>query len=148
VHGDRGGSAAVDSGISTPGLDICVVGKPYEGAADGGDVHYVSWCGGGITTRFILADVSGHGDAAASLARSLRALLRRHINRKSQTKLVWALNREFSALASGNCFATAVAGTYLATRDELTVCNASHPPRLSLGQQLAVYAKVLGLKRV
>jgi hypothetical protein len=36
VHGDLGGSAAVDSGISTPGLDIWVVGKPYEGAANGG----------------------------------------------------------------------------------------------------------------
>jgi serine phosphatase RsbU (regulator of sigma subunit) len=122
-----GSSAYVDSGISTPGLDIWGLGRPYQGAADGGDVHYVSLCGGGITTRFIVADVAGHGNSVASLAVSLRALMRRHINRKNQTQLVKALNREFSALAAGNCFATAVAGTYLASRDQLTVCNAGHP---------------------
>jgi serine phosphatase RsbU (regulator of sigma subunit) len=122
-----GSSAAVDSGISTPGLDIWVLGKPYEGAANGGDVHYVSLCGGGITTRFIVADVAGHGGAVASLALALRALMRRHINRKDQTRLVAGLNREFSALAAGNRFATAVVGTYLATRRQLTVCNAGHP---------------------
>jgi phosphoserine phosphatase RsbU/P len=122
-----GSSAAVDSGISTPGLDIWLVGEPYQGAADGGDVHYVSLCGGGIITRFIVADVAGHGGAVASLARSLRALMRSHINRKDQTRLVKELDREFSALAQGNCFATALVGTYLGTRQELTICNAGHP---------------------
>ena len=122
-----GSSGAVDSGISTPGLDIWVLGKPYKEAAKGGDVHYVSLCGGGITTRIIVADVAGHGGTVASRALSLRALMRRHINQKKQTQLVEGLNREFSALAPGDCFATAVIATYLASRDELTVCNAGHP---------------------
>jgi phosphoserine phosphatase RsbU/P len=122
-----GSSGAIDSGISTPGLDIWVLGKPYEGAANGGDIHYVSLCGGGITTRIIVADVSGHGDAVASVALSLRTLMRRHINRKNPTQLVKGMDREFSALAPANCFATAVVGTYLASCDQLTVCNAGHP---------------------
>ena len=122
-----GSSGAIDSGISTPGLDIWTLGKPHEGAVNGGDVHYVSVCGGGITTRFIVADVGGHGDAVASLALSLRALMRRHINRNKQTQLVEGLNKEFSTQAPGDCFATAVIATYLASRDELTVCNAGHP---------------------
>jgi hypothetical protein len=46
-----GGSSAADRDVSTPGLDAWVYSKPYEGAADGGDVHYVSLCGGGIVTR-------------------------------------------------------------------------------------------------
>ena len=122
-----GSSAAVDSGVSTPGLDIWAVGKPYEGAANGGDILYVSLCGGGITTRFIVADVAGHGEAVASVALSLRTLMRRHINRKKQAQLVKRLNREFLALETGKCFATAVVGTYLATQDQLTICNAGHP---------------------
>jgi phosphoserine phosphatase RsbU/P len=125
-----GSSGAIDSGISTPGLDIWVLGKPYEGAVNGSDLHYVSLCGGGVTTRFIVADVAGHGGTAAALALSLRALLRRHINRKTQTQLVKGLNRECAALSPGNCFATAVVGTYLATREQLTVCNAGHPQPL------------------
>jgi serine phosphatase RsbU (regulator of sigma subunit) len=84
-------------------------------------------CGGGVVTRIILADVSGHGTAVADLARSLRELMRRNIHRKNQDQLVRGLNREFSALASMGRFATAVAATYLADRRELTISNAGHP---------------------
>ena len=104
-----GSSGAADSGISTPGLDIWVLGKPYQGAAKGGDVHYVSLCGGGITTRVIVADVAGHGGTV--LYRGGRP-----------------------------------------ANDDVTVLTmhhtASKSPRLSFGQMLDVYAKVLHLKRV
>jgi serine phosphatase RsbU (regulator of sigma subunit) len=90
-------------------------------------VHYVSLCGGGVITRMIVADVSGHGKAAAELAQVLRNLMRRNINRKSQTRLVRALNREFAALAEVGRFATAVVATYLANRKRLSICNAGHP---------------------
>ena len=91
-------------------------------------MHYVSLCGGGgVITRLILADVSGHGEAVADMAVSLRALMRKNINSKSQTRLVCALNRQFAALAQMSRFATAVVATYLATRKTLTVCNAGHP---------------------
>ncbi|HEX8201350.1 MAG TPA: PP2C family protein-serine/threonine phosphatase [Isosphaeraceae bacterium] len=122
-----GGSNAVDRDVSTPGLDGWVYSRPYEGAAGGGDVHYVSLCGGGIVTRLIVADVSGHGAAVAELAEALRALMRRNINSKSQTRLVAALNQQFAALAEMSRFATAVVATYLAHRRRLTVCNAGHP---------------------
>jgi sigma-B regulation protein RsbU (phosphoserine phosphatase) len=122
-----GGSSATDRDVSTPGLDAWVYSRPYEGAAGGGDVHYVSLCGGGIITRLIVADVSGHGAAVAEMAVSLRTLMRENINRKSQTRLVGALNRQFAALAEMSRFATAVVATYLAHRRRLTVCNAGHP---------------------
>jgi phosphoserine phosphatase RsbU/P len=125
-----GGSGPVDSTVSTPGLDFWVLGEPYRGAAHGGDVYYVSLCGGGITTRFIIADVAGHGEEVSSLAKSLRALMRRHINRKTQARLVKELSRGLFALGTGERFATAVVGTYRAARDELTICNAGHPPPL------------------
>lgn len=122
-----GGSQAAETSVSTPGLDVWVCSRPHEGADDGGDVHYVSLCGGGIITRFILADVSGHGASVASLARSLRDLMRKNINRKSQDRLVSELNRQFAELATLSRFATALVATYLTKGDRLTISNAGHP---------------------
>lgn len=122
-----GGSDAVERRVNTPGLDAWVYSKPFEGASQGGDVHYVSLCGGGLITRIIVADVSGHGASVAEFSAALRALMRKYINSKSQTGLVRSLNRQFAELAQLRRFATAIVGTYLATRDRLTICNAGHP---------------------
>lgn len=122
-----GGNQAVERAVSTPGLDIWVSSRPHEHAVAGGDVYYASLCGGGQITRFILADVSGHGAAVADVAKSLRGLMRKHINNKDQAALVRGLNREFTELAKMNRFATAVVATYLTKGDTLTVCNAGHP---------------------
>lgn len=121
------GNDGVDNAVTTPGLDAWVYSLPYQGASHGGDVHFVSLCGGGMITRLMVADVSGHGAEVAEVARTLRDLMRRHINRKSQTKLIQALNREFTAAANAGRFATAIVATYLTNQDRLTVCNAGHP---------------------
>ncbi|MBX9655837.1 serine/threonine-protein phosphatase [bacterium] len=122
-----GSSSAAHQNVSTPGLDTWVWSVPFEHADGGGDVHYVSLCGGGIITRFILADVSGHGATVAEIARSLRDLMRRYINRKTQSRLTKDLNKHFGELAKLRRFATAVVATYLNNRKELTLCNAGHP---------------------
>lgn len=120
------GSRTAERVVSTPGLDAWVFSRPFEGAARGGDVHYVSLCGGGSITRLVVADVAGHGAVVADVARSLRRLMRRNINRRSPTRLARALNREFTALARADRFATAVVATYL-TGGRLSICNAGHP---------------------
>ena len=122
-----GGFKAVREAIATPGLDIWVFSEPYQAEAHGGDVHYVSLCGGGIITRLIIADVSGHGESVAKFSDALRTLMRRNINSKSQKRLVKSLNRQFTELAQLQRFATAVVATYLATTDRLAICNAAHP---------------------
>jgi serine phosphatase RsbU (regulator of sigma subunit) len=122
-----GGSHASTARTATPGLGIWVSSRPHEGADRGGDVHYVSLCGGGKITRLIVADLSGHGAAAAEAAEGLRALMRKNINRKDQSRLVRALNRQFLAQSQLRRFATAVVATYLTAGDRLTVCNAGHP---------------------
>jgi serine phosphatase RsbU (regulator of sigma subunit) len=122
-----GGNKAVREAIATPGLDIWVFSEPYQADPQGGDVHYVSLCGGGIITRLIIADVSGHGESVARFSGALRTLMRRNINSKSQKRLVRSLNRQFTELAQLQRFATAVVATYLATTDRLQVCNAAHP---------------------
>ena len=123
----RGGSRAVEESLETPGLDAWVYSRPYEGAENGGDVYYVSLCGGGVITRVVVADVAGHGESVASFSSNLRAIMRKNINTKSQTRLVQALNREFGRNADSFRFATAVVATYLATHKTFTVCNAGHP---------------------
>jgi serine phosphatase RsbU (regulator of sigma subunit) len=122
-----GGSSAREERVSTPGLDVWISSSPFEGATHGGDVHYVSLCGGGVITRLILADVSGHGIDVADVAKDLRSLMRKNINSKSQGRLVRSLNRQFSELAQLKRFATAIVATYLATKKSLTLCNAGHP---------------------
>ncbi len=123
----RGGSRAVEESLGTPGLDAWVYSRPFEDDDHGGDVYYVSLCGGGQITRIVVADVSGHGARVADFSAALRDLMRKNINAKSQTRLVKALNREFGASAQSLRFATAIVATYLANLRRLTVCNAGHP---------------------
>jgi len=121
------GNRSVENEVSTPGFDIFVYSQPCHGESQGGDVHYVSLCAGGIVTRFILADVSGHGVAVSETSQTLRALMRRFMNSKSQGRLVRDLNREFSRLAEAGRFATAIVGTHVSRRGCLSICNAGHP---------------------
>ena len=123
----RGGSRAVEELLEAPGLIEWVYSHPYESAKEGGDVHYLSLCGGGIVSRLILADISGHGAAVAEVAVALRSLMKKNINIKDQTRLVRDLNRQFAKVARLDHFATAVIATYLATNQIVTICNAGHP---------------------
>jgi hypothetical protein len=66
----RGGSRAVEEAFDTPGLDAWLYSRPFEGAERGGDLHYVSVCGGGVITRVVVADVSGHGARVAEFSDS------------------------------------------------------------------------------
>jgi serine phosphatase RsbU (regulator of sigma subunit) len=122
-----GGIEPVESSVQTPGLDLWVFSRPFKGDEEGGDVHYVTLCGGGLITRLVVADVSGHGSSVAEFSSTLRTLLRKHINHKSQSRLVERLNQEFAEMARLRRFATAVVATYLTSTDELAISNAGHP---------------------
>ncbi|MBI4579150.1 MAG: hypothetical protein HY718_05565, partial [Planctomycetes bacterium] len=87
-----GGNGAQDSAISVPGLDAFVCSQPQPGHRTGGDIHYVSMCGSGRISRFVVADVSGHGEQVDDLATTLRTLIRRHINTLNQARYARTLN--------------------------------------------------------
>jgi serine phosphatase RsbU (regulator of sigma subunit) len=125
-----GGIEPVERSVTTPGLDLWVYSQPFHGDDEGGDVYYVTLCGGGLITRIVVADVSGHGASVAEFSSSLRALVRTNINHKSQKRLVERLNRQFTEMARLSRFATAVVLTYLSSTDRLSVCNAGHPAPL------------------
>ena len=125
-----GSNRATDSAVAVSGIDTWVISEPYRGEVAGGDMHFVSTCGGGKIARFAVADVAGHGRAASDMAVKLRRLLRKHINRLDQTRFARDLNREFVLLAQENVFATALLASYFAPTDHLIVCNAGHPQPL------------------
>src|SRR5437762_138036 len=138
-----GGNRAVETSVVMPGLDAWIYSKPATEHAPttaapqdsgGGDVHYVSSCAGGAVTRMMVADIAGHGQAVAGMARRLRKIMQRHIVQHEQTGFVRSLNREFRELTRTQeqlgRFATAVAFTYDAPINRLLVCNAGHPPPL------------------
>jgi serine phosphatase RsbU (regulator of sigma subunit) len=122
-----GGNQAVRHGIHAHGVDLWVDSRPLESGSGGGDVHYVSTCGGGQVTRLALADVAGHGGSVDNLAVFLRRLMRKYINTLNQTQFAQALNQEFANhQAESGRFATALLLTYFAPTGHLIVCNAGH----------------------
>jgi hypothetical protein len=125
-----GGNRAVDSGVVMAGLDAWVYSRPFHGAAEGGDVHYVSSCATGRINRLLLADVSGHGADVGRIGAALRGLMRRYVNYVDPCRFVGEMNRRFAVLAPAGQFATAVVTTFYAPTNELTVCNAGHPTPL------------------
>ncbi|MGB7157215.1 MAG: PP2C family protein-serine/threonine phosphatase [Tepidisphaeraceae bacterium] len=125
-----GGNQAVDSGVVMAGLDAWVYCKPYRDAEGGGDVYYVSSCATGRINRLLVADVSGHGADVSQTAIQLRSLMRRHVNQIDQTRFIKTMNEQFVTLARDGCFATAIATTFFAPTNHLSLCNAGHPPPL------------------
>ena len=135
-----GGIEPVERAVSTPGLDLWVYSQPFDGDTQGGDVYYVTLCGGGIITRIVVADVSGHGSSVAEFSLSLRSLVRQNINQKSQKRLVERLNRQFTEMAGLRRFATALVVTYLASTNRLSICNAGHPRPLFFNEAAGTWS--------
>lgn len=117
----------VDSAIAVSGMDAWVFSEPHAGDVAGGDIHFISTCGRGRITRFLLADVAGHGGAVSEVAIQLRKLMRKHMTRLDQTRFIRDLNREFMELTRKGVFATALMASYYAPTEHLVICNAGHP---------------------
>jgi sigma-B regulation protein RsbU (phosphoserine phosphatase) len=125
-----GGNQKTDTSIVLPGLDAWIYCEPWQEEEAGGDVHYLSSCASGRVVRMLVADVSGHGNAVADMAKHLRSLMRRYVNNHYQSGFVKSLNREFTAASTNGIFATAVAMTFDSPTNRLLMCNAGHPPPL------------------
>lgn len=122
-----GGNLAIDECFEAPGIDLFVHNQPFlDSETGGGDLYYLTSCASGRISRFLLADVSGHGAAAAGLATRLNQLLKKNINRISQKKFVREMNQEFGKLSSDS-FATAIVATFFEPSGMLEFSLAGHP---------------------
>ena len=131
-----GGNRSVDSDFRMPGLRVWLHSKAHGDSSHGGDVYYLSSCASGRITRILLADVSGHGDSVSATAARLRDLMRKNINRISQSQFVARMNDCFKQVAEpSEVFATAVVSTFFAPTKTLTICSAGHPRPLVFRQK-------------
>ena len=122
-----GGNRAIEKSFEAAGLDIYVHSQPFQNDDAGGDIYYLTSCASGRVSRFLLADVSGHGNAAAGMAKTLRDLLRQNVNKISQEKFVAGMNEEFGNLGDDSGFVTAVVATFFEPTQTLDISVAGHP---------------------
>jgi phosphoserine phosphatase RsbU/P len=125
-----GGNHRVSQAIELPGLSGWLHSEPVEQSTQGGDVHYVSVCSHGVLTRLALADVSGHGQSAGSVAVLLRSLIQKHIDTWDQSELMRELNASLNSHVEHSQYASAILFAYYQPTAELIFTNAGHPPAL------------------
>jgi len=87
----RGGNEPVWTVVDLPGLAGVLYSHPCHGAS-GGDVHYCSMCNSGIIARVCLADVAGHGERVAGVARVMHTELRASVNSWDEREVMRALD--------------------------------------------------------
>jgi len=126
----RGGNHRVNDPIELPGLLGWVYSNPLEPAVFGGDVHYFSACSQGAISRFVLADVSGHGQIVSSFSSRLHELIRKYINTWDQSALMRDLNDDLERNREGDLYATAAVFGYNRFTGELIFTRAGHPSPL------------------
>ena len=125
-----GGNTPTKKSLSIPGFDIWVGSIPHAEESQGGDIYYLSSCGAGNVSRLSLADVAGHGEASAYIAKRLRHLMRRYINTVDQVDFAQSLNGDFSQFSDRGMYATALLSAYHTETDHMIICNAGHPEPL------------------
>ena len=87
-----GGIERVDQDVSTSSLAISIYSAPCEGLA-GGDIYYVSVCGGDQLTRIAIADLQGHGEKVSAMSRRMYASLLDHLGDLDNGVVLAELNR-------------------------------------------------------
>ncbi len=127
--------AKIWGGIKNEEIDVCsggLVTTLYSGSADGGrggDIYYLSVCGGDVLTRLALVDVTGHGRAVSGLSEWLYRCLEAHIGSVDDAAILSELNR--AVMERGvEALATAALVSFHRADSTLWYSSAGHPPAL------------------
>jgi len=121
-----GGNRPIDAPVELPGVRGRIYSRPCDGGR-GGDIHYLSVCSSGLLSRFVLADVMGHGEAVATVSTAIHGLLQRYMNWPDQRRILAKLNQHLVEIGF-TALTTAAAFTYLPPWRRLSVSYAGHPP--------------------
>lgn len=131
------------SHMRCPGLTATSILLPSRGVS--GDVFGYGALNAACS-YFWIADVSGHGVAAALLASSLSRILTGELLQESANhdvmrpaKILEFLNRRMALEDNGDMYFTAVYGVYHSDRRRLCFANAGHPGPLSLSRDGSVH---------
>ena len=125
-----GGAGECDVSVKLAGLRGECFSRPYRGAAEGGDIHFLSVCGLSILSKVVLADVSGHGAETADVSRCIHDALLASIGAHDNSTMLQQVNEAFLARpqqGDGVRFTTMVS-MILDSRDRsLVYAYAGHP---------------------
>jgi len=127
-----GGVSNVDQDVD---LDICtsgLTGSVYSKASDGdagGDIYFLSVCGSDKLTRFVVADVRGHGGYVKELGRWVYEIFQEYMHRLDDEQALAGLNGRISSHGFDALTTAAIAG-YSLGDSKLRFAYAGHPPML------------------
>ncbi len=121
-----GGNVQRAEALLLGGLEVLLVAQP-TGRGGGGDIYCIHSCGHGALAKFVLIDVTGHGQARDAFARAVHDLLHRFSDETQPARLLDLLNHEYDRLSHPAIYATAVSGLYEPARHAFRFSNAGHP---------------------
>jgi sigma-B regulation protein RsbU (phosphoserine phosphatase) len=123
-----GGISSADYDLETSSLGLSLYSAPV-GGAQGGDIYYVSVCGGDRLTRLVIADLQGHGDQVSAMSSRIYESLIKHLDDLDNCVVLGELNQ--SAIRLGlDAMTTAAVVSYYLGNGILTYTFAGHPPVL------------------
>ncbi|MBN1352893.1 serine/threonine-protein phosphatase [candidate division KSB1 bacterium] len=122
-----GGNRLARKRFDLPGFEGNLISIPHGQSNVGGDIYFITVCGSGNLSKFLLLDVSGHGEEAARLSERLQEPLYLLMNENDNTALLNELNQHMLDLNLRNKFVTALAATYNNTLNEWLYSYAGHP---------------------
>lgn len=139
-----GGIGLSDEDVSLAGMRGVCWSRPFEGDARGGDIHFLSVCGSNILSKAVLADVSGHGGAAAVAGEVLHHALVENMNEADNVGLLRATNTRLLEHQGDEVrFSTMVVTSFDARDGSLVYAYAGHPAILRRSDGAAAFQPLL-----
>jgi sigma-B regulation protein RsbU (phosphoserine phosphatase) len=119
--------------LSVPGNRLILRGRYLAMQNLGGDFYDMAAVNG--RTIVLIADVTGHGVAAALITTMTKAAFHSHKSRKDAGEILAAMNRDLcDFLSGGQHFVTAFCAVFEPGKGTVTYANAGHPPPLRLSE--------------
>lgn len=121
-----GGNVRRAEALLLGGLEVLLIARP-TGRGGGGDIYCIHSCGHGALAKFVLVDLTGHGQARDAVARAVHGLLHHYDNETQPAHLLELLNQEYGRSVPPNLLATAVSAVYQPNSAEIRFANAGQP---------------------
>lgn len=122
----QGGNGLSAQPFKVPGINGQLLSIPYKNSSAGGDVHYVTVCNLGTYSKFLIIDVSGHGEKAGELSTKLYDVLWKLIDQGDNKKVLGELNNIMVKMGALGKFATVLLATYNSWFRSWTFTYAGH----------------------
>lgn len=123
-----GGVDSCDVSVKLAGVRGECYSRVFEGAKEGGDIHFLSVCGMSILSKIVLADVSGHGAETAEVSHIIHEALIENIGAHDNSSMLAKVNEAFLERRHGAFKFTTMVSLIIDSRDRsLVYAYAGHP---------------------